>query len=226
MNDDNAKSLTFWLLILSLTVLIALSTTILIKNVLGEDKTQEVTTVKNVEVTRSVNTEPPMLISQDQTATVETPTVTEEPRENTETDPPDEISETPEPAPADTETPAPYTDEPEFENISYTYDYFVTGQVLGVNPAEYRVVLFIKVDGENYIKPSWAGAMTFIDDNGDFSIQAYTNDANRWSDQDATEYSVFCVPADFDLASMSSFSDLNAVREASALAAEGLPTGN
>jgi hypothetical protein len=122
-------------------------------------------------------------------------------------------------------TPKPYSGEPKFADVSY-YQYNAVGKVQGVDPKKYAVILFIKVGGSYYIKPTWDDALTPLDENGIFSARAYTNDENKWNDRTASAYSVFCVPADFNPRGMADFSDIKSVRKASILALEDLPTGN
>jgi hypothetical protein len=130
----------------------------------------------------------------------------------------------PAPEPTPTATPEPYMVE---QRLDAGYiEHHVVGQVFGVDPAEYAVVIFIKVDGVYYIKPSWQYGKTYLENDGTFNARAYTDDDYKWSDQSATAYSVFCVPADFNVYDMYDFSDISTVRGASILAQEDLPTGN
>jgi cytoskeletal protein RodZ len=220
MNRGNLRSPAFWLLLVSLLVLVAVSTIILIKNVLSEDKTEVLTTVKAEEASESASIEQPSPATPASTPPTPTPTA-----EKPAASPAPTAAPAPTASPAPQEVSKPYTGEPKFEGISYR-EHRVSGRVLGLDPAEYAVVLFIKVGGNYYIKPSWAGAMTYPDDDGAFAMRAYTDDENKWNDMTATAYSVFCVPMDFDPWDMSNFSDVKSVREASVLAAEDLPTGN
>ncbi|MDR1000801.1 MAG: hypothetical protein LBL96_08395 [Clostridiales bacterium] len=233
MNDSsNSKSLALWLLMLSLAALATLSTVILVKSVSLADKAEVVTTVKSVEVVQSGDEARTAPIYPSNIAETEKPTefpvedLSEQSTFGVAVDviPAETAEPTPTATPEPTATLEPYMDEPRFD-VGYI-EHHVVGQVFGVEPTEYAVVIFIKVDGVYYIKPSWQYGKTYLEDDGTFNTRAYTDDSNKWSDQSATAYSVFCVPADFDVYSMYNFSDISTVRGASILAAEDLPTGN
>jgi hypothetical protein len=276
MNGNHARSIVFWLLSVSLLVLAALSTVILVKNVTAESETETVTAARSgpsqnpnagqppaaagtseyeyrATPTESPSVEPVAAPSEsgEAYAYVEPALATEEapaayagePTFKHEYVEPAPAPESPSvepvaapsasgeayayvgPAPATKEAPAAYAGEPKFENVRYI-EHRVTGRLIGVDPAEYAVVLFIKVAGAYYIKPSWQSGKTYLQEDGTFDIRAYTDDENKRNDQGATVYSVYCVPADFDVYDMADFSDLGTVRAVSVRASEDLPTGN
>ncbi|MDR2655324.1 MAG: hypothetical protein LBC56_04515 [Oscillospiraceae bacterium] len=229
-NKNSLSPLSICLLILSLIVLIALVRAVLLKTVLADKNNSEAIPAAKAQSIEAIllpelSENPPAEPSETQSGEASSEEASEEslPESSAEFyQEPVEISEATPSAPTEEQ----YTGEAKFETVYYDANHYVYGRVLGLDPEEYALVLFIKVEGRYYVKPTWASAKTYLYSDGSFGTAAYTNDSNRWNDQTATHYSVFCVPLSFDINSMSSFSDLATVRSASVLALEDLPTGN
>ena len=136
-----------------------------------------------------------------------------------------------------TATGAAISDSPDFasnagnsvsiSNVSYNINtHHVTGSLSAPGDAgNYRAVLFIRVSGQYYIKPSMAGAGSILNKDLTFDIQAYTDDGNKHSDQTADMISVYIVPANFDFSAMQDYSDTQTVKGASLSYIENIPTG-
>lgn len=64
------------------------------------------------------------------------------------------------------------------------------GQVGNVNPAEYKVAVYIRVEGRLYNKPGWTYPLTFINANGSWKADVVTDEFSAG----ATDYAAFLVP--------------------------------
>jgi hypothetical protein len=95
---------------------------------------------------------------------------------------------------------APATGEPTIEVTDWPTDvngFRVSGRVTGVkDPSEYRVTVWIRVDGRWWVKPTWDSAVQFIAPDGSFDIAATTPGAANDVKQDAC--SVLLFPADYE----------------------------
>jgi hypothetical protein len=80
------------------------------------------------------------------------------------------------------------------------------GQVCGVDPAEYRIAVYIRVGAGWWTKPYWNAALTVINDDGSWSCTIVTGGA----DSTANRIAAFVVKADYDPPSMSGQSSLPA----------------
>ncbi|HET9654149.1 MAG TPA: glycoside hydrolase family 16 protein [Kineosporiaceae bacterium] len=80
----------------------------------------------------------------------------------------------------------------------------LTGRVGNVDVKQYRVVVFIKVDGVWWVKPYWASPLTAITADGTWSCDIVTGG----NDQAASEIEAFVVRSDIRLPAQPSYSDV------------------
>lgn len=90
------------------------------------------------------------------------------------------------------------------------------GQVLHVRPADYRVVVYVKVDNSWWVKPTFASPQTMIGSDGAFTCAVVTGG----NDHLATDYVAYVLPSDYSpplaagLANLPSELETNAVAKA------------
>jgi len=90
--------------------------------------------------------------------------------------------------------------EPTVEVLEWPSDengFRVAGRVTGIgNPSDYRLTVWIRVDGRWWVKPTWDSAVQFVAPDGSFDIAATTPGAANDVLQDAC--SVLLFPADYE----------------------------
>jgi hypothetical protein len=96
-----------------------------------------------------------------------------------------------------TEQSEPYSGEPAFDVSSIKYsekNNCVSGKVKG-DVSGCHVILYIEVAGEYWVKPTQAGALSYIDSSGKFLIEAYSKypPEAKASDLMATAYKLYLV---------------------------------